>query len=158
MRNLFDFMIVLWDRLYRHVKIVRVGIWTSRVPRGSWTLDVFLRSIMYIRLKEYLVFWGISFHGFILHCIPWNPSFLMIMYFISGWKVLDIWLPICNELDLVYFRYCECFCGDYNWWILSLLLIYVLVDGELLGWACFMHVVVVLGYKEYPYFIPLACV
>lgn len=40
-----------WDRLHRHVKIVCVGIWTSRVPHGSWNLNVFLRSIMYIRLK-----------------------------------------------------------------------------------------------------------
>ena len=39
-----------------------------------------------------------------------------------------------------------------------LLLRYVFVHGELLGRTSFMHVVVVeirLGYKEYPYFIPL---
>ena len=42
-----------------------------------------------------------------------------------------------------------------------LLLRYVLVNCELLGWAGFMQVVVVevrLGCKEYPYSIPLACV
>ena len=41
--------------------------------------------------------------------------------------------------------------------VIMLLARYVLVDGELLGWACFMLVVVVevrLGCKVYPYFIP----
>jgi len=42
-----------------------------------------------------------------------------------------------------------------------LLLRYVLVNCELLGWVDFMQVVVVevrLGCKEYPYSIPLTCV
>ena len=131
------FMIVRWDRPHRHVEIVRVGIWTSRVPHGSWTLDVFPRSIMYIRLREYLVFWGISFHGVILHCIPWHPSFLMIMCFIGGWKVLDIWLPLFDELDLVCCWYLWVpFCGSCDWWILSLLLrICNLLKWLLLSWV-----------------------
>ena len=143
-------MIVRWDRPHRHVKII--GIWTSRVPHGSWTLDVFLRSIMHIRLREYLVFGGISFHDVILHCIPWHTSFFMIMYFIGDWKVFDIWLWLFDELDLVFCWYCEClfvegvidkywaFCWEYVI-VRTLLLRYVLVNGELLGWNGFMQVV-----------------
>ena len=51
-------------------------------PHGSWTLDVFPRSIMYIRLSEYWVFWDISLHGIILHCISSHHSFLMIICFV----------------------------------------------------------------------------
>ena len=148
-------MIMIWARGDRPCEICLIydgALRSSAQTRGDrpcrymdlasppWVMNSrwFSSSIMYIRLRKKLVFWGISLHRVVLHCIPWNPSFLMIMYFISGCKVLDIWLPICNELDLVYFRYCECFCGDCNWWILSLLLRYVLVDGELLGWAGFM--------------------
>ena len=106
--ELFDFMIVRWDRAHRHVEIVRVGIWTSRVPHGSWTLNVISRSIMCIRLREYLVFWGISYYGVIVHCIPWHLSFLMLMFFIGGWKVFGNCLTLFDELDLLCCWYCEC--------------------------------------------------
>ena len=97
-RKLFDIMIVRWDRPHRHVEIVRVGIWTSRVPHGSWTLDVFPRSIMYIRLSEYWVFWDISLHGIILHCISSHHSFLMTICFVWCLKNIKCWFPLLMKL------------------------------------------------------------
>ena len=105
----WDVKIVIWTRgerpcgncwfydcalrsLHRDVEIVRVGIWTSRVPHGSWSLDVFLRSIMYIRLSEYWVFWNDSLHGTILHCISSHHLFLMIMCFV--WCLESTWCLI----------------------------------------------------------------
>ena len=97
-RKLFDIMIVRWDRPHRHVEIVRVGIWTSRVPHGSWTLDVFSRSIMYIRLSEYWVFWAISLHGIILHCISSHHSFLMTICFVWCLESIKCWFPLLMKL------------------------------------------------------------
>ena len=91
-------MIVRWDRPHRHVEIVRVGIWTSRVPHGSWTLDVFPRSIMYIRLSEYWVFWDISLHGIILHCISSHHSFLMTICFVWCLENIKCWFPLLMKL------------------------------------------------------------
>ena len=95
------------------------------VPHGSWTLDVFLRSIMYIQLREKLVLWGISLHNVILHWIPLYPSFLTIMCFIVGWKQLDIWLPLFDKLDLVCCWYCEC-----------LFMKVVIVENWVCSWGC----------------------
>ena len=92
--KLFDIMIVRWDRPHRHVEIVRVGIWTSRVPHGSWTLDVFPRSIMYIRLRVYWVFWDNSLHGVILNCISSHHLFWWLCVLFGVWKILDVWLPL----------------------------------------------------------------
>ena len=52
MQKLFNFMIVCLDRPHRHVEIIFVGIWTSRVLHGSWILDEFSRSIIYLQLIE----------------------------------------------------------------------------------------------------------
>ena len=123
--HLVWFTIVRWDHPHRHVKIVGACLWTSRVPHGSWTLDVFFRSIMYIQLRVYLVFWGRSFHIVIFHCIPWHSSVLMIMCFIGGWEVLDIWLPLYDQLDLVCCWYCEC-----------LFVKVVMVEYWVCGWGC----------------------
>ena len=85
---------IVWfyDSALRHVKIVRVGIWTLRVPYESWTLDVFSMSIMYIWLRENLVFWSKSFHGDIIHCIS----------FILGDFLFYWWLKVTLIFDYLY--------------------------------------------------------
>ena len=75
--------------------------------------------------------------GVILHCISWHPSFLMIMCFIGGWKVLDVWLPLFDELDLVCCWYLWVpFCESCDSWIVSLLLMICnLLRWLLLSWV-----------------------
>ena len=83
-QKLFDILIVRWDHPHRHVEIVLVGIWTSRVPHGSWTLDVFSRNIMYIWLRQYLE--SESYHFMVLHFIASHyilHFFPLIMDFIG---------------------------------------------------------------------------
>ena len=99
--GLFDFMIVRWDRQHRHMEIVRVGRWTSRVFHGS-ELSMYFRGVSFIygwestgysETHNFIVSYCITSHD-ILH------SWWMCV-FTGGWKVLDVWLPLFDETRLV---------------------------------------------------------
>ena len=81
--GLFHFMLVRWERPHRHVEIVRVDIWTSRVPHGSWTLDVFSRNIMYIWLRQYLE--SESYHFMVSFALHLITSFIFVDYEFYWW-------------------------------------------------------------------------
>lgn len=49
--GLFDFMIVRCDRPHRHVEIISVGIWTSRVPMVH-ELSMYFKDVSCIYSRE----------------------------------------------------------------------------------------------------------
>ena len=96
-----------------------MSVYGPHESRGSWTLDVFPRSIMYIRLSEYWVFWDISLHGIILHCISSIIHSWWLYVSFGVWKILNV--------DFLYWWNLNSKCNIY---IYIYIYIYILVQSK----------------------------